>query len=262
LYTAPTDEALIYDIKKTKDFGYNMIRKHVKVEPARWYTHCDRLGVLVWQDMPSGDRSPELQYTQYFTGSELNRTPESEANFRKEWKEIMDLVYSNPCVVIWVPFNEAWGQFKTEEITAWTKTYDPSRLVNPGSGGNFYRVGDMLDIHCYPAPDLFLFDSERVNVLGEYGGLGMYIENHIWQGNRFWRVSYNGPKEITDEYEKYADLLKKMVKAGFSAAVYTQTTDVEIEVNGIMTYDRRVIKFEEDRLKNINTEICRLLPNK
>ena len=258
LYTAPTDEALAYDIKKTKDLGFNMIRKHVKVEPARWYTHCDRLGILVWQDMPSGDRSPQWQSRQYFDGTEFKRTPESEANYRKEWKEIIDLVYSNPSVVVWVPFNESWGQFKTEDITAWTKTYDPSRLVNPASGGNFYRTGDILDLHNYPQPDLYLYDAERANVLGEYGGIGLALEGHLWQEDRNWGyVQFKNSEEATDEYVKYAEQLKKWIKVGFSAAVYTQTTDVEIEVNGLMTYDRKVIKMDEERLRKINQEICR-----
>lgn len=152
LYTAPTDEALLYDIQKTKDFGFNMIRKHIKVEPARWYTYCDRLGIIVWQDMPSGDRNPEWQNRKYFEGTELTRTPESEATYRKEWKEIMDCLYSYPCIGTWIPFNEAWGQFKTVEIAKWTKQYDPTRLVNPASGGNHYTCGDMLDLHNYPAP--------------------------------------------------------------------------------------------------------------
>ena len=138
LYTAPTDEALRYDVELTKRLGFNMIRKHIKVEPARWYTHCDRLGVIVWQDMPSGDRNPEWQNRQYFAGTELTRTPQSEAIYRKEWKEIIDCLYSHPCIGVWVPFNEAWGQFKTPEIAAWTKQYDPTRLVNPASGGNHY----------------------------------------------------------------------------------------------------------------------------
>ena len=116
LYTAPSDEALAYDIKKTKDFGFNMIRKHIKVEPARWYTWCDRLGIIVWQDMPSGDRNPEWQNRKYFDGTEFSRSAESEACYRKEWKEIMDCLYSYPCIGVWVPFNEAWGQFKTPEI--------------------------------------------------------------------------------------------------------------------------------------------------
>ena len=262
LYTAPTDEALAYDIKKTKDFGFNMIRKHVKVEPARWYTHCDRLGILVWQDMPSGDRSPQWQMHSYFNGAELKRSSESEANFRREWKEIVDLTYSNPSVVVWVPFNEAWGQFKTEEIVEWTKTYDPSRLVNPASGGNHYRTGDILDLHNYPGPQMYLFDAERVTVLGEYGGIGLPMEGHLWQADRNWGyVQFKNSKEVTDEYVKFAEQLKKLIKAGFSAAVYTQTTDVEIEVNGLMTYDRKVIKLEEDRIRKINTEICRMLPN-
>ena len=161
LYTAPTDEALKYDIQKTKDFGFNMIRKHVKVESARWYTHCDQLGILVWQDMPSGDHSPQWQSHNYFNGNEMKRSAESETNYRKEWKEIMDFVYSNPSVICWVPFNESWGQFKTPEIVEWTKTYDPSRLVNPASGGNHYPVGDMLDLHNYPGPDMYLYDGQR-----------------------------------------------------------------------------------------------------
>jgi len=261
LYTAPTDEALAYDIVKTKDFGFNMIRKHVKVEPARWYTHCDRIGILVWQDMPSGDRNPEWQQRNYFNGAELKRSPESEANYRKEWKEIMDLVYSNPSVVIWVPFNERWGQFKTEEIVEWTKSYDPSRLVNPASGGNHYRAGDILDIHKYPGPELFFYDAERVTVLGEYGGIGLPLEGHLWQPDkRNWGyVQFKTSKEVTDEYVKFAEQLKKMIQAGFSAAVYTQTTDVEGEVNGLMTYDRKVIKLEEDRLRKVNLEISRSL---
>ena len=256
LYTAPTDEALLYDIKKTKDFGFNMIRKHVKVEPARWYYHCDREGILVWQDMPSGDRSPQWQMRNYFNGLELQRSARSEANFRHEWKEIMDLSISNPSVVVWVPFNEAWGQFKTEEITEWTKDYDPSRLVNPASGGNHYDVGDMIDMHNYPDPAMGLFDSKRPNVLGEYGGIGLVLEDHLWEKDRNWGyVQYKSSKEATDAYIELAEKLKKLIPFGYSAAVYTQTTDVEVEVNGLMTYDRKVIKLEEPRVRKVNLEI-------
>lgn len=256
LYTAPTDEALLYDIKKTKDFGFNMIRKHVKVEPARWYYHCDREGILVWQDMPSGDRSPQWQMRNYFNGLELQRSARSEANFRHEWKEIMDLSISNPSVVVWVPFNEAWGQFKTEEITEWTKDYDPSRLVNPASGGNHYDVGDMIDMHNYPDPAMGLFDSKRPNVLGEYGGIGLVLEDHLWEKDRNWGyVQYKSSKEATDAYIELAEKLKKLIPFGYSAAVYTQTTDVEVEVNGLMTYDRKVIKLDEPRLRKVNLEI-------
>lgn len=260
LYTAPTDEALRYDIQKTKDFGFNMIRKHVKVEPARWYTHCDQIGILVWQDMPNGDRSPQWQMRNYFNGNDLKRSAESEANYRKEWKEILDYLYSNPCIVTWVPFNEAWGQFKTAEIVEWTKTYDPSRLVNPASGGNHYPVGDMLDLHNYPGPGMFLYDGQRPTVLGEYGGIGLALEGHLWASDKNWGyVQFKNSKEVTDEYVKYGEALLKMIKTGFSAAVYTQTTDVEGEVNGLMTYDRKVIKIEEQRVREINQKICNSL---
>jgi beta-galactosidase/beta-glucuronidase len=256
LYTASTDEALKYDIKKTKDLGFNMIRKHVKVEPARWYTHCDQLGILVWQDMPSGDRSPRWQNHEYFSGTELVRSPESEENFRNEWKGIMDYLYSHPSIVVWVPFNEAWGQFKTEEIVRWTKAYDPSRLVNPASGGNHYTVGDMLDLHNYPGPNMYLYDAQRATVLGEYGGIGWPMEGHLWSTDRNWGyVQFKNSKDVTDKYVEYAEQLLKMIKAGFSAAVYTQTTDVEGEVNGLMTYDRKVVKLDEKRVHGINKKL-------
>ncbi|UZR99489.1 glycoside hydrolase family 2 protein [Chondrinema litorale] len=256
LYTAPTDEALAYDIKKTKDFGFNMIRKHVKVEPARWYTHCDKLGILVWQDMPNGDAFPIWQNRKYFDGNELQRTAASEAIYRTEWKEIMDAFYSYPSIVCWVPFNEGWGQFKTEEIVKWTKDYDPSRLVNPASGGNHFRVGDMLDLHNYPAPEMYLYDAQRATVLGEYGGIGLALDDHLWVPDRNWGyVQFKNSEEVTKEYVKYAKQLENLAKSGFSAAIYTQTTDVEVEVNGLMTYDRKVIKIDEAKVKKANEAV-------
>lgn len=263
LYTAPTDEALRYDIQKTKDFGFNMIRKHIKVEPARWYTYCDQMGIIVWQDMPSGDRNPEWQNRKYFEGTEMKRSAESEACYRKEWKEIMDALYSYPCIATWIPFNEAWGQFKTPEIVEWTKQYDPTRLVDPASGGNHYTCGDMLDLHNYPAPELYLYDAQRATVLGEYGGIGWVVPEHIWEPDRNWGyIQFNSSKEVTDEYVKYAEQLYNLIPRGFSAAVYTQTTDVEVEVNGLMTYDRKVIKVDEKRVKAINRKLCESLSKK
>ena len=261
LYTAPTDEALKYDIVKTKDFGYNMIRKHVKVEPARWYTHCDRLGILVWQDMPNGDQGPNWDMHHYFDGKEVTRSIESEQNFRKEWKEIMDYLMPYPSITVWVPFNEAWGQFKTQEITEWTQYYDPSRLVNSASGGNHYlKVGDILDFHKYPSPELMMYDNERIAVIGEYGGIGMPLTGHLWQPDKNWGyVQFKSAKEVTDEYVKYGQQLLELVKKGISGGVYTQTTDVEGEVNGLITYDRKVIKVEEDRIRKINQEISNSL---
>lgn len=256
LYTAPTDEALKYDLVKTKELGFNMIRKHVKVEPARWYTHCDKMGFLVWQDMPSGDEGPIWQMHKYFDGNELKRTAQSEATYRKEWKEIMDELYSYPSIVVWVPFNEAWGQFKTVEITEWTKNYDPSRLVNSSSGGNHFQTGDILDIHHYPGPDLKLYDARRVTVLGEYGGIGFPVEGHLWQTDKNWGYTqFKNTTETTAKYKEYADQLIKLAKVGFSAAVYTQTTDVEGEVNGFMTYDRKVDKMNFPEVNKINKDV-------
>ena len=261
LYTAPTDEALVYDLKKIKDFGYNMVRKHVKVEPARWYTYCDQLGLIVWQDMPNGGRGPaEWQMHKYYDGADAIRSAKSEANYRKEWKEIIDYLYSYPSIGVWVPFNEAWGQFKTPEIAAWTKEYDPSRLVNPASGGNHYTCGDILDLHNYPGPNLYLYDPTRATVLGEYGGIGMALKGHLWLADKNWGyVKFNTPEEVTNEYIKYADHLLKLIEKGFSAAVYTQITDVEEEVNGLVTYDRKVIKVDEPKIKAINQKICNSL---
>lgn len=260
LYTAPSDEALAFDVVKTKELGYNMIRKHVKVEPARWYYHCDKLGMIVWQDMPNGDQGPQWQMHNYFNGAEKHRSAESEANYRKEWKEIIDYLYSVPSIGVWVPFNEAWGQFKAPEIAEWTKAYDPSRLVNPASGGNHYLTGDILDTHHYPHPRMTLLDTNRATVLGEYGGIGLVMKDHLWEPDRNWGyVRLNSPKEVTDEYEKYADMLYKLIGRGFAAAVYTQTTDVEVEVNGLMTYDRKVMKVEPERIRRINERICNAL---
>ncbi|MCD7937556.1 MAG: beta-galactosidase [Tannerellaceae bacterium] len=256
LFTAPTDEALLYDVIKTKEWGYNMIRKHVKVEPARWYYHCDREGMLVWQDMPSGDMGNQWEWHIYNGGTDKKRTQESIDIYNKEWKEIMDFCISNPSVVVWVPFNEAWGQFDTEKVAAWTKAYDPSRLVNPASGGNHRNCGDILDLHHYPGPKMFLYDAGRVNVLGEYGGIGLPMQGHLWQPDRNWGyVQFKTVKEVTDEYVKFARELKDLVKRGFSGAVYTQTTDVEGEVNGLMTYDRKEIKIDEAAVKKINQEV-------
>ena len=261
LYTAPTDEALVYDLKKTKDFGYNMVRKHVKVEPARWYTHCDQLGLIVWQDMPNGGPSPQWQARNYFNGREVIRSAASEANYRKEWKEIIDCLYSYPSIAVWVPFNEAWGQFKTPEIVAWTKEYDPSRLVNPASGGNHYTCGDILDLHHYPGPNMFLYDPRRATVLGEYGGIGLVVEGNTWVNDKknWGYVKFNTSDEVTNEYIKYGRHLLELIRKGFSAAVYTQTTDVEGEINGLMTYDRKVIKMNEAKVREINQQICNSL---
>ena len=260
LYTAPSYEAMIYDIDKTKEWGFNMIRKHVKVEPDVWYAYCDRKGIIVWQDMPSGDYGPGWEPHKFYEGPDRVRSAESEANYRREWKEIIDALRNHPSISTWIPFNESWGQFKTPEIASWTKEYDPSRLVNAASGGNHYHTGDIIDAHHYPAPNVSVIDGVRANVLGEFGGIGMAVADHLWSPDRNWGyIEFNTPDEVTDEYEKYIEKLMRLAKTVYSAAVYTQTTDVENEVNGLMTYDRKVVKINEDRVRKINNRLCHIL---
>lgn len=261
LYTAPSDEALQFDIEKTKEMGFNMIRKHVKVEPARWYYHCDKAGILVWQDMPSGDLGNRWESRPgiYGRATDRNRTAESEQAYRTEWNEIMEDLYHFPCIVVWVPFNEGWGQFKTKEIVEWTMQKDPSRLVNTASGGNFVDVGPIIDLHNYPEPlmpDPALFGKERVLVLGEFGGLGLPIEGHTWQSKDNWGYqSFKTRDELLNRYAEFIDRIPHLIEKGLSAAVYTQTTDVEVECNGLMTYDRKEIKMPVQKLKEIHSKL-------
>ena len=259
LYTAPSDEALVFDIQKTKDFGFNMIRKHVKVEPARWYWHCDRLGMLVWQDMPSIEDNHENVWGNraYDTGTDYPVTQEGKDNYYKEWGEVIAAFKGFPCIVVWVPFNEAWGQFDTEDVVQFTRAQDPTRLINYASGGNFVHCsGDILDLHNYPHPEMYLYDREYINVLGEYGGIGWPVEGHLWQPDRNWGyVQFKSADEVLDTYEKYAEMLIDLIDDGFAGAIYTQITDVEIEVNGLMTYDRKVVKLDQERLHAINTKV-------
>lgn len=266
LYTAPTDEALLFDIEKTKEMGFNMIRKHVKVEPARWYYHADRLGMLVWQDMPSGDMGNrwEVRPGVIREGVEKVRTPESEAIFKTEWKEIINEFKFFPSIVVWVPFNEAWGQFKTGEITKMTRDLDATRLINSASGGNFEMegstvVGDILDLHNYPdpvMPDPKIFGEKSIMVLGEFGGLGLPLEGHTWQLKDNWGYqSFSTAEDLKARYSALIDDLSKYIPRGLAAAVYTQTTDVEIETNGLMTYDRQVIKIAIEELKKMHEKL-------
>ncbi len=260
LYTAPTDDALKFDIVKTKEMGFNMIRKHIKVEPARWYRYCDELGMLVWQDMPSGDLGNRWENRPGILGraTDKDRTPESEGYYRKEWNEIMNDLYNFPCIVVWTPFNEAWGQFKTVEIAEWTKQKDPSRLVNSASGGNFYNVGDIIDLHNYPDPAMprpDIFGKDRALVLGEFGGLGLPVDEHTWQQKNWGYQSFKSNDSLFMRYKTLTDRLAELIPLGLSAAVYTQTTDVEGEVNGFMTYDRKVMKMPLDKLNTVNSKV-------
>ena len=259
IYTAPTDEALKSDIVRLKEMGFNMIRKHIKVEPARWFWWCDKLGMLVWQDMPSfSDNRHNKWGTHYYNeGTDMPVTDAAKANYYKEWEEIIQQVKKFPCIVVWVPFNEAWSQFDTKAVADFTKRLDPTRLVNQSSGGNWVPdAGDIIDCHHYPNPWIPFWDFNMVNVLGEYGGIGYPVEGHLWQQDQNWGyVKYQDADAVLEEYGRFAEQLIRLVGFGCSAAVYTQTSDVEGEVNGLMTYDRRVIKLDPARLKAINTKV-------
>jgi beta-galactosidase/beta-glucuronidase len=244
LYTAPTDEALRYDIEMTKKLGFNMARKHVKVEPDRWYYWCDKLGLLVWQDMPSGDKyigpnKPDIQ-----------RTPESAREFETELDALIQEHRNHPSIVMWVPYNEGWGQWDTARIVEKIQRLDPTRLVDNTSGWSDRGVGDVMDMHKYPGPGAPEPEANRASVLGEFGGLGLPVSGHTWQAEKNW--GYRSFTNSTALTTAYLDLLFKLFplvqEKGLSAAVYTQTTDVEIEVNGLMTYDRALVKMDVKKI--------------
>jgi hypothetical protein len=237
LYIAPTDEAFKYDVEITRKLGMNMARKHVKVEPDRWYYWCDKLGLMVWQDMPSGN----------------NATPEAKKQFEGELKALVEGFRNHPSIIMWVVFNEGWGQHDTERLTAWVKEMDPSRLVDGASGWTDKNCGDVHDIHSYPNPQSPKPEPARAAVLGEFGGLGLGIEGHTWKKEHWGYKGMADRDELTASYERLLQAAYKLRDtAGLSAAVYTQTTDVEVECNGLLTYDRAIIKPDLERVAAVN----------
>jgi len=250
LYTAPTDEALRYDIEVLKKLGCNMLRKHVKVEPARLYYWCDKLGLMVWQDMPNGDRHIRGRDT------DLQRSEESAEQFELELKRVIEAFRNHPCIVMWVPFNEGWGQYDTPRIVNLIRQWDPTRLVNQASGWADRGVGDVHDIHSYPGPAAPPVEENRAAVLGEFGGLGLPIKGHTWQDEKNWGYrSYKTREELTEAYLALIENLRSLISTGLCAGVYTQTTDVEIEVNGLMSYDRAMIKMDAKKVAAANKRL-------
>jgi len=263
LYTAATDEALKYDVEITKAFGFNMTRKHVKVEPERWYYWCDKLGLLVWQDMPSGDdpgrkKEERLVWIREWNveGPDLVRAADSAQQYNVELEQLVTDFGNHPSIVVWVPFNERWGQFETERVVESVRRLDTSRLVNSASGGNYLGVGDVLDVHQYPDPLFPGTDPYQAVVCGEFGGLGLPLEGHtlLDKGNWGYR-SYENQEALTAAYLEKIEMLKPMIKNGLAAAIYTQITDVEIEVNGLLTYDREVRKMDPKVIGKANAEL-------
>jgi len=256
LYTAPSDAALKYDLVKTKELGFNMVRKHVKVEPARWYYWADKLGLLVWQDMPNGGEHPRWEKNVNTDGPQIVRSAPSKAQFRRELSQMVTELDNHPSIVMWIPFNERWGQYNTEGLTRWVRQLDPTRLVNAASGGNYLGVGDVLDRHNYPDPVMPRRDKHMAVVLGEFGGLGLPVEGHTWQSKQNWGYrNYETAEELMAAYERKLAMLRPLIANGLAAAVYTQTTDVEGEVNGLMTYDRAGVKMDRERLRAVNESL-------
>ncbi len=228
LYTAPTDAAQRNDLETLQRLGFNLIRKHVKVEPERWYYWCDRLGILVWQDMPSGN----------------NDTPAGREDFGVELGRMVDALRNHPSIVMWVPFNEGWGQHDTGRYVGWLKAHDPTRLVDDASGWTDLGAGDVMDMHEYPGPAMPALEGQRAAVLGEFGGLGLPLAGHLWNERTAWGYrKFATTDSLWSAYRNLMLQLQPLVAGGLAAAVYTQTSDVETEVNGLMTYDRRVVKL-------------------
>jgi len=258
LYTAPTDEALRYDIEITKELGFNLIRKHVKVEPARWYYHCDKIGILVWQDMPNGGVNLITGLPPNINEYKDLREEYTKENYYKELESMILSLFNSPCIITWVPFNEGWGQFDTEKVANLTKKLDPTRLVNAASGWFDFGVGDIFDQHSYPNPIMPNKNKigSRAAAVGEFGGLGLEIENHMWNiKNKFVYRKLPDKQGLMKKYENLISKLKRLIEKGLSAAIYTQTTDVEGEVNGLLTYDREILKMDKKKLQELNMSL-------
>jgi hypothetical protein len=244
IYTAPTDAALKFDLEQTKALGFNFVRKHAKVEPARWYYWTDKLGLMVWQDMPSLDVSLEIP-----TGPAPTPSTVAQRHFEKELSAMIDQLRSVTSIVGWVPFNEGWGEYDTARIAKAVKAEDPTRMVIPNSGANCCKsrgdskVGDIFDDHTYVGPGRPVVRDTRAIVDGEYGGLGQVLEGNRWPGPPMAYEMTDSKARLTQRYVEVSVDLENVVREnGLSAAVYTQTTDVENEVNGLMTYDRVTVK--------------------
>ncbi len=276
----PSDEAIVWEMEYLKAAGFNMIRKHKKVDPRRYYYHADQIGLVIWQDQPSGgagmsewpvwkklraereDYKPHNQNWWSSPEQPLDHDwPDwAHEQYMAEFKAMIDTLYNHPSIVVWTPFNERWGQHRSMEIGTWVKTYDPTRHLNIASGGNFFPVGDIADEHDYPDPlfplEFPLYD-DYIKVIGEFGGHGWAVKGHLWDPD-FRNWGYGGMpetlEEYVDRYRRTANLLGEYKRKGVSAGVYTQTTDVEGELNGLVTYDRKVMKMSPELVRRIHEE--------
>lgn len=274
LYTAPSDEAMINDILQMKALGFNMLRKHVKIEPDRWYYHCDRLGMLVWQDMINGGEwlrgrietkvKKAVKITRDVNLSRdanLRTFVRDNTTGRKEFvhevEQTIRQLYNFPSIVLWVLFNEGWGQFGTQKITEMMRQQDPSRLLDAASGWHDLRGGDVASIHNYFVPLIIKPHRYRCVAVSEFGGFSWHIQGHSYTENEFGYRKYSSCEELTSAFENLwkRDVLPNIEK-GLSASVYTELSDVEDETNGLLTYDREIVKIDAERIVKINRELA------
>ena len=271
LLTAPSDEALIYDILKIKEYGYNTIRKHVKIEPERFFYHCDRLGMVVWQDMPNGGGDYNMYFVTYLPNALGNFARgikddhyrwfrrEDEAGRKQYYKDLQGMIrmlYNYPSIAVWVPFNEGWGQFDAPKATEKVRAWDPNRLINEACGWFDQYGGDMYSIHNYIRKLKVKPQKDRVVALTEYGGYAYPVEGHLACDKKFGYQKYSSMDDLTKNYKRLWDQeIYPNLKHGLSCAIYTQTSDVEEEVNGLMTYDREVDKLRMDVVQELNRKL-------
>ena len=265
LYTPPSEEAVLFEMNFLKESGFNMLRKHVKVESDRYYYMADKLGLLIWQDMPSAASCHKGLRCGQFTGpgakTDLIKKSAAAGQFEHEFRNIISMLYSHPSVVSWVIFNEGWGQYNTGRLTDFVRGLDKSRLINSVSGWTLLDYGDVYDIHSYnEVPEAPKAMTNRAIVVGEYGGIGYYKQNHTWNENKngWGYQSYDDPIKLEDAYKvKFNEIIRQKKEIGLSGAVYTQTSDVQGEVNGLLTYDRKVVKIPAKRLKLIHEPLVK-----
>ena len=273
LYTPPSEEAMLFDIETAKRLGCNLIRKHIKVEPLRWYAACDRLGLIVWQDMPNGGRidGPVVAFLALAFNFRRPDTfwlrragrgdPANRAEFRAELQGMLDHLHNTACIAAWVPFNESWGQFNAAETARWVKGYDPTRLVDHAAGWFDQGAGDFLSKHIYFKKLFRPRLDRRAFVISEFGGYSLTVPGHAWnESKKFGYRHFESREALTAAYLKLLEEeVRPLIPQGLAAAVYTQTTDVEIEVNGYLTYDRAVEKMDFEAVRKAHERLIDLL---
>ena len=265
LLTPPSEEAMLYDMQVLKRLGFNTIRKHIKVEPELYYRYADSLGFMIWQDMPSGFQSEKAgeQHVGARWEKDWDAPATHEAQWKYEYEEMVRNLRFYPCITTWVVFNEGWGQFRTAEMTAFAQSLDPGRIINAVTGWCDREVGDVLDIHNYPSTGMKLKDecNGRISVLGEFGGLALPVPGHCWHADGGWGYrTMEASLDLTNSYARLVYDLEALVAQGLSGAIYTQTTDVEAELNGFLTYDRAVTKVNENLMNILHSRLYETQP--